>query len=111
MFTEADFRRAHAAYAALPEYASRARQIHDRPGAPPSDLDLTAFELQVFSQNGEDGVLAEILRRIGVTQRWFVEFGVESGREGVCVALADVLGWNGMMMEADDVFHHLLAQK
>ncbi len=52
--------------------------------------DLTAFELGVYSQNGEDGVLAEIFRRLGPGRREFVEFGVGRGVEGNCVALAGV---------------------
>jgi hypothetical protein len=63
--------------------------------------DLTAHELRVFSQNGEDGVLAEILRRIGVGGRRFVEFGVQDGSEGTTVFLAQVMGWSGAYLEAD----------
>jgi hypothetical protein len=66
--------------------------------------DLTRFELRAFSQNGEDGVLVEILNRIGVTNRYFVEFGIQDGSEGNCVLLADVFGWAGLFIEADDDF-------
>jgi hypothetical protein len=62
---------------------------------------LTRYEYRVFSQNGEDGVLAELLGRVGVASRWFVEFGIETGVEGNCVFLADVLGWSGLFMEPD----------
>ena len=31
----------------------------------PSPIDLAPFELSIFSQNGEDGIIAEIVRRIG----------------------------------------------
>jgi hypothetical protein len=64
--------------------------------------DLTRFELRAFSQNGEDGVLVEILNRIGVTNRYFVEFGIQGGIEGNCVVLAELLGWPGLFIEADD---------
>lgn len=64
--------------------------------------DLTASELKVFSQNGEDGVLVEIFNRIGVTNRFFVEFGIQDGSEGNAVMLADVFGWSGLFIEADD---------
>ncbi|MDQ3789234.1 MAG: hypothetical protein M3422_18555 [Actinomycetota bacterium] len=111
MFSEFDLRRAGAVYAALPEYARRIRLVGPKPGDTPEDLALTGYEYQLFSQNGEDGVLAEILRRVGAPSRWFVEFGVESGREGNCIALADVAGWQGLFMEADGSHHHLLAQK
>jgi hypothetical protein len=63
--------------------------------------DLARFELRVFSQNGEDGVLVEILNRVGVEHRYFVEFGIQEGVEGNCVLLADVLGWSGLFLEAD----------
>jgi hypothetical protein len=62
--------------------------------------DLTAFEARMHSQNGEDGVIAEIVRRIGAPARSFVEFGVEDGSEGNCVRLAEA-GWSGLFMEAD----------
>ncbi len=64
--------------------------------------DLTASELRVFSQNGEDGVIAEILRRIGTGGGGFVEFGIQDGTEGNTVFLAQVLGWSGVYLEADD---------
>jgi hypothetical protein len=88
--------RSRGVYPALGELAGRYRAA----GAAPPDL--TAFELRVFSQNGEDGVLAEILRRIGVAGGGFVEFGVQDGTEGNTVFLAHVLGWAGVYLEADD---------
>jgi hypothetical protein len=65
-------------------------------------LALTPYELKAYSQNGEDGVIAELLRRCGTGTRWFVEFGIGTGAEGNCVYLADVLGWEGLFIEADD---------
>lgn len=73
--------------------------------------DLTRHELKVFSQNGEDGVLIEILNRIGVGPRYFVEFGIQSGHEGNTVLLADVFGWSGLYLESDpDSFAALSAK-
>ncbi|MCW3087900.1 MAG: hypothetical protein JWQ78_1286 [Sediminibacterium sp.] len=42
---------------------------------------LNRFEFQSFSQFGEDGLIREIFKRIGTTNRYFVEFGVETGTE------------------------------
>ncbi len=94
------------AYLALSELEDRHAKIDTLPGQPPVAAPLTSFELRVFSENGEDGVLAEILRRIGAPARYFVEFGIESGREGNCVYLADAAGWQGLFMESD---HELFA--
>ena len=63
--------------------------------------DLRAFERQVFSQNGEDGILEEILRRIGIETKSFVEFGVESGIECNCARLAREQLWRGLFIEGD----------
>jgi hypothetical protein len=62
---------------------------------------LHSFEQQVFSQNGEDGALAEIFRRIGVTDRRFVEIGVGDGLENMTTFwLAQ--GWKGCWLEGDE---------
>ena len=78
------------------------------PNAPSS---LTPYEFKVFSQNGEDGVIAEILNRCGAPSRWFVEFGSGHGAEANCVYLADVLGWSGAFFEADDSAYTALERK
>jgi hypothetical protein len=87
--------RSRGVYPALAELAGRWRGVSEPP-------DLTAHELRVFSQNGEDGVLAEIFRRIGVGGGGFCEFGVQDGTEGNTVFLAQVLGWRGAYLEADE---------
>ncbi len=63
--------------------------------------DLRGYERRVYSQNGEDGILQEIFRRIGTTCRYFVEIGVEDGRECNCARLALEEGWSGLFVEAD----------
>ncbi len=100
-----------ALYLAISELRSRHASIAGGPGGRPETLDLTGYELRGFSQNGEDGVLAETLRRVGAPGCCFVEFGVESGREGNCVYLADVVGWEGVFMESDDDHSRVLSSK
>ncbi len=70
-----------------------------------------AAEARVFSQNGEDGVLAALFGRIGTGTRRFVEFGIQDGREGNAVLLADVAGWSGLFLEADRGPYERLEQK
>jgi len=63
---------------------------------------LKAQEHGVYSQRGEDGVLASIFQQIGATNRFFVEFGAKDGR-----ALSNTAnlrlhhGWQGLLMEGD----------
>lgn len=64
--------------------------------------DLRGFAWKVYSQNGEDGILKEIFRRIGTTNQTFVEFGVESGVQCNTRYLAELLGWSGVYFEPDD---------
>jgi hypothetical protein len=73
--------------------------------------DLRAFERRVFSQNGEDGILEEIFRRIGIETRFFVEFGVESGAQCNCARLAVEEGWRGLFLEADPTDFERLAER
>jgi hypothetical protein len=72
---------------------------------------LARYERKVFSQNGEDGVIAELFSRVGVTDRRFVEFGAGDGTENNCAFLADVMGWTGIFAEADEASAAGLAHK
>lgn len=77
------------------------RGLRARWPAQPCEDRLALAEASVTSQNGEDGVIGEIMATIGAMSRTFVEFGVQDGREGNCVALADVRGWSGWFLEPD----------
>lgn len=71
---------------------------------------LNEFESRASSQNGEDGILAEILRRLRIAQGFFVEFGVQDG--AVCnTALLAAHGWSGVYIEADDTDAAALAKR
>ena len=81
------------------------RRRSARPAAPALEPEpaehLTVFEKRIFSQNGEDGIIAAIFAVIGTTDRYFVEFGVEDG--AVCnTALLLRQGWKGLQMDSRD---------
>ncbi|HUA75574.1 MAG TPA: hypothetical protein VL988_12525 [Solirubrobacteraceae bacterium] len=97
-------------YMALAELARRYASAGERQSIAEHEP-LTRFEHRVFSQNGEDGVLAELLLRIGIESRWFVEFGAQTGVEGNCVFLAEVLRWSGLLIEAHEDAANELARK
>ncbi len=60
---------------------------------------LSRFEAKIYSQGGEDGIIAEIFRRIGVTNKVYVEFGSGNGQENNTVFLLRS-GWSGLWIEA-----------
>jgi hypothetical protein len=60
---------------------------------------LLRYGFKMYSQNDEDGIIQEIFRRIGTTNRTFVEFGVESGIECNSAKLL-IEGWRGLWIEA-----------
>lgn len=72
--------------------------------------DLREFERRVSSQNGEDGILEEIFRRIGAEGKYFVEFGVQSGDECNCAQLVREAGWRGLFLELDETHHRALSE-
>ena len=60
---------------------------------------LMNFERKVFSQNGEDGIILEIFNRVGTTDKFFVEFGIQDGTECNTRNLLENHGWSGVWME------------
>ena len=62
---------------------------------------LRRAESRVYSQNGEDGVVAHLLSLAGPGDRRFVEFGVEDGTECNTANLALTFGWRGLQLEAN----------
>src|SRR5690349_15345422 len=59
---------------------------------------LNRYEHQVFSQNGEDGILQEIFRRVESRDRTFVEIGVGDGQTNNTTFLL-TQGWRGQWIE------------
>jgi len=64
-------------------------------------LRLERFGFKVYSQNEEDGILAEIFRRIGTTNKKFLEFGVANGLENNSRFLLEQ-GWSGAWLEGSE---------
>ena len=68
------------------------------------------YRRNVYSQNGEDGVIAEIIRRIGIEPSWTCDVGAWDGRYGSnCYALVK-RGWPCLMIEADPRKYEYLQQ-
>jgi hypothetical protein len=75
-----------------------ARELGAARYADPKRLERYGFK--VYSQFEEDGIIQEIFRRIGTTDRRFVEFGVENGLENNTLKLL-AEGWRGLWLEGN----------
>jgi hypothetical protein len=77
---------------------------------------LNRYEYSAFSQNGEDGIIEEIFKRIGIyiyiydniighksNDHFFVEFGVGNGTENNSINLL-YNGWKGLWIEGNGNF-------
>jgi hypothetical protein len=64
---------------------------------------LNRFGRKCFSQTDEDGITLEILKRMGLTEGTFAEFGVGNGSENNTLVLA-ALGWKGFWVGGEDLF-------
>jgi hypothetical protein len=73
-------------------------------------LRLLRHAFQVCSQNGEDGMIHEIFRRIGTTNRVFVEVGVGDGRENNTSFLLSQ-GWRGFWFDGNDWFLKVISNR
>ena len=63
------------------------------------------FADNIHSQNGEDGILAEILKRIGVTGgsgHWCVEYGAWDGKHLSNTFALVEQGWHAVYIEGDE---------
>jgi hypothetical protein len=67
--------------------------------------DIRRFERRWHSQNGEDGILEIVFAKIGVTNRFCVEFGAESGEVCNTRYLMECKGWTGLRMDGGDHDH------
>lgn len=94
-----------AARPVLPERGPGARTLTDmlfeialEKGRYSDPLSLIPSQAQVYSQNGEDGIVAEIFGRIGARDRYFVEIGIENGLQNNTRLLLEQ-GWRGIWID------------
>lgn len=60
---------------------------------------LESYGFKVYSQNDEDGIINEIFKRIGTTNKIFIEFGVQDGLESNTHLLL-FYRWRGLWIES-----------
>ncbi|MBA3239053.1 MAG: hypothetical protein H0T62_11995 [Parachlamydiaceae bacterium] len=62
-------------------------------------IDLSRFEKRVYSQNGEDGIIKKIFELVGFNTGYFVEFGVQDGKECNTRYIREAYGCAGLIMD------------
>lgn len=70
---------------------------------------LLRYAHQVCSQNGEDGMIREVFRRIGTGNRIFVEIGVGDGTENNSAFLL-ACGWSGYWIDGNPAIQQRIDQ-
>jgi hypothetical protein len=67
--------------------------------------EINRHEFKVYSQYGEDGILLYLFSILGTTNKKFVEFGINDGRECLTANLSINFGWSGLLIEGDPTAH------
>jgi len=62
---------------------------------------LWKYRKDYYSQNGEDGIIKEIFRRLEIDKGWFVEFGAWDGKYISNTFHLLKQGWEGIDIESD----------
>jgi hypothetical protein len=63
--------------------------------------ELSAFARNYYSQWGEDGVIAEVFKRIGTSNKWCLECGAGDGLFFSNTRRLIEQGWTSVLVEAD----------
>jgi hypothetical protein len=67
---------------------------------------LIKYGKKIFSQNDEDGIIAEIFNRISTNSKTFFEFGAHTTENNSLALLAN--GWKGTWLEGNEsMVHHM----
>lgn len=59
---------------------------------------INAYEKKYYSQNGEDGIIKFIFKKVGTTNKYYVEIGSGNGEENNTRYLKS-LGWQGVQID------------
>lgn len=71
-------------------------------------VDLAKYRMDITSQNGENGVLMELLRRLDIDSGNLIEFGVYDGKLfSNTLPLIQTGRWKGLYIEPGDQYYRL----
>ena len=60
---------------------------------------INQYEFKIFSQFGEDGIIQYLIKNLTITNKTFIEFGVEDFQESNCRFLMMQNNWSGFIMD------------
>lgn len=63
------------------------------------DLPISNYEFKVFSQWGDDGIIQYLINRVDISEKTFIEFGVENYSEANTLFLLLNNNWSGLIMD------------
>jgi FkbM family methyltransferase len=63
---------------------------------------LHNYEEKIFSQNGEDGITLEIIKKLDITNGYYVEFGTQDAKECNTRILREKYNWSGLLMDGSN---------
>lgn len=63
------------------------------------EIDLSIYDQGLYSQNGEDGIVAALFKYIKPTSRFCVEFGAYDGVTGSNTYLLRLQGWGALLLD------------
>lgn len=66
-----------------------------------SNISIAESEFKVYSQSGEDGIIQFLINNINITNKKFIEFGIENYLESNTRFLALNNYWSGLIIDGD----------
>jgi hypothetical protein len=63
--------------------------------------DIRDYEIKIFSQWGEDGIIQHLIEHIDIKNKTFIEFGVENFSESNCRFLMMNNNWSGFVIDGN----------
>lgn len=69
----------------------------------PTVSSLHNVEFKVFSQFGDDGIIQYLVHRLDISEKTFIEFGVEDYRESNTRFLLQNDNWTGLVMDGNAI--------
>ena len=75
------------------------------------EVEFKKYSNKIYSQNDEDGIINAIFKIIGVTNKYYVEFGTEDGSETNTRNLFEHFGWKGLSMDGSHEYNYINLKK